>query len=309
MPEYRRDPITGRTVIIAAERAERPHQFDIVSDGTSPAANFVCPFCEGSEDQTTPEVAAFRTEGTQPDSPGWQVRAVPNKYPAVNGTLGQHEVIIDTPRHILSVSEMTEDEVVNMFRMYQECIKRIRNNGQWVFVQIFKNVGAAAGASIPHSHSQMIALPFVPEFNRFGGEGTAAKQLEDELQQRVRIVGETELSAALCPFASRFAGEVEVYPKRHCTSFDELNTGELRNFALLVRRVITRMEQNITHHQGRLAYNFVLHTEPFTAGQAPPLTFLSIFPSLARAAGFEWGTGLHINPIPPEIAAEKLRLV
>ncbi len=384
MPEYRQDPLTGRTVIIAEERAARPHQFDIEDAGQEDADSGrgyrpTCPFCEGNEGQTTREIMAFRQSDTLPDAPGWQVRAIPNKYPAVarddaafhdlaafqdrfssavfgafsvaatqcapqstaqGGYLfdmklpgvGHHEVIVDTPRHVLSVTDLTEREVRDMFLMYRERLRSLKAEGRWACVEIFKNVGAAAGASIPHSHSQLVAMPFVPPGfltvlyrakqyqsqappTRSGHGCFYCDRLQFELREKTRIIEETNDFVALCPFVSRFSCEVEIYPKAHMPGFEAMNDNALvAQFAVLVRRTIARLEQASSGMKGGpLAYNYVLQTQPFDrADRDDESAFhwhLSILPSLARAAGFEWGTGLHINPIPPEKAAEKLRSV
>ena len=352
MSEYRQDPLTGRTVIVAEERASRPHQFDIEETGSEEdqknGYRSSCPFCEGNENLTPDEITVFRAEGTLPDTPGWTVRTIPNKYPAVarnamdsllDGSfvphggdffvpipgVGNHEVIVDTPRHVLSLSDMTEFETVDMFRMYRARLQALREENRWDYVQIFKNVGAAAGASIPHSHSQLIAMPFIPESQRMillraeeyhRDRSTVSKCiwcdiLDREIREGVRVVEKTEFCVALCPFVSRFTAEVEVYPRKHRSRFEDLDDQTLADFARLVRRTIIRLEQAVSWMKGNLAYNLVLHTEPFRLPSDEMRNgfhcHLSILPSLARAAGFEWGTGLHINPIPPEKAAEQLR--
>jgi len=342
MPEYRQDPLTGRTVIVAEERAARPHQFDI----TDMPFQGVCPFCEGNESLTPSEIAAFRPVGTTPNSLGWSVRVVPNKYPAVvpgdvppilldhtfihvggqADGIGIHEVIVDTPRHVLSVSELTPSEVADMLAMYRQRLQVLRTDSRWAYVQIFKNVGAAAGASLPHSHSQLVAIPFLPSsllqmLHR--AEAYAQKhqccfwceQIQSEIQFGERIVEKTEHFVVLCPFVSRFAGEIEIYPQNHESGFDELDVSVLDELAKLFRRTIIRLEKAVVWMKTPVAYNIVLHTEPFRWVQngnsddfVPFFHWrFSILPSLARAAGFEWGTGLHINPISPEQAARRLR--
>ncbi len=328
---------------------------------------------------------AFRQSGTVPDSPGWAVRAVPNKYPAVvrdndtygdladfqtrfpsdvNGKLdgfffiehaaykealseassrndrlydmrfpgvGHHEVIIDSPRHVLSVTAMTENEVLDMFRMYRERLKELKAENRWACVEIFKNVGAAAGASIPHTHSQLIAMPFVPL--AFQSTLLRAKQYQEqsppqrsgpgcfwcdklrfEILEQARIIEETDNFVALCPFVSRFSAEVEIFPKTHQSGFEQMEDNDLlAEFAALSRRTIARLEQAVFGVKDTLAYNYVLQTQPFAeprgTGENLFHWHLSILPSLARAAGFEWGTGLHINPVSPENAAEQLRKI
>ncbi|MDR1963344.1 MAG: HIT domain-containing protein, partial [Planctomycetaceae bacterium] len=269
MPEYRQDPLTGRIVIVAEERASRPHQFDIEHSGGNPEINQTnCPFCEGNESLTPDEITAFRSGESLPDTPGWLVRVIPNKFPAVvRGVadfpawfdnyeptfyhpenplfrkpvsgFGHHEVIVDTPRHILSLSEMTNAEVFDLFRMYQERLRSLREENRWKSIQIFKNVGAAAGASLPHSHSQLIAMPFIPQSvlsvwrraeaisrpgktkRRVFSDCVWCRRLESELRERQRIVEETPHFVVLCPFVSRFSGEVEIYPKQHEPNFEE----------------------------------------------------------------------------------------
>ena len=342
MPEYRQDPLTGRTVIVAEERAARPHQFDV----TDKPYRGVCPFCEGSESLTPDETAAFRPIGTAPNSSGWSVRVVPNKYPAVvpgdipsilldhtfihtggkADGIGIHEVIIDTPRHVLSVSELTPLEIADMLAMYRLRLQALRTDSRWAYVQIFKNVGAAAGASLPHSHSQLVAIPFLPasllqmlhraeEYVQRHQHCFWCDYIQNEIQSGERVIEETEHFIVLCPFVSRFAGEIEICPKKHESGFDKLDTSALDELAELFHRTIVRLEKTVIWMKDPLAYNIVLHTEPFrfarNGNSIDSASFFhwrfSILPSLARAAGFEWGTGLHINPISPEQAARRLR--
>ena len=342
MPEYRHDPLTGRMVIVAEERAARPHQFDI----TEKLYQGICPFCEGNESYTPGETAVFRLADSKPDSPGWRVRVVPNKYPAViSGNIppvfldnsfihtggkadgiGLHEVIIDTPRHVLSVAELTPAEIADMLAMYRLRLQTLRTDTRWAYVQIFKNVGAAAGASLPHSHSQLVVMPFLPPslftMLRRAEEYTNQYQhcfwcnhIKNEKQSGERIIEETEHFIVLCPFISRFAGEIEIYPKNHESGFDQTDIRTLDELAKLFRRTIIRLEKTVFWMKDPLAYNIVLNTEPFRCewkeNHIQSSSFFhwrfSILPSLARAAGFEWGTGLHINPISPEQAAKRLR--
>ncbi|MDR1053348.1 MAG: DUF4921 family protein [Planctomycetaceae bacterium] len=353
MPEYRQNPLTGQTVIISAERGSRPHHFDIeTGGGDGVESELVCPFCRGNEHLTPGEVDSIRDKGSLVDGVGWDVRAIPNKYPAVcdfSGVptfrefyevfdfggfpfpfelvgrsvpaVGGHEVLVDTPRHVVSVSEMTLSETVNMFQMYRMRLESLRKSNKWAYVQIFKNVGVAAGASIPHSHSQLIAIPFVPlsvqgvleraaEFRILNGSCFWCEQILNEIRGGLRVVEETDSFLAICPFTSRFASEVEIYPKSHESFLESFADGyKLEEFSDLVRRTVDRLERVVFWIKGKLAYNFVFHVEPFVHKFGANLFHwhLSILPSLARAAGFEWGTGLHINPIPPEAAAEKLR--
>ena len=342
MPEYRQDQTTGRMVIVAEERVSRPYQFDIENGDANSRPEYRphCPFCEGNELLTPNEIAAFRDDDSLPDTPGWTVRTVPNLYPAVvrgegestviqNGTpwtssfgCGAHEVIIDTPRHLLSIVDMTETEIEAMLRMYAVRLQSLRSEKRFVTTIIFKNVGQAAGASLPHSHSQLIALPFIPEPLRIeldrskayaaekGSSCLWCDMLKHELRDRRRIIEELEHFVALCPFVSRFPAEVAIYPKRHAPFFEEQTGVERTECARLIQRTIRRLEKATPWIKGRLAYNMILHTQPLLREEETPYHFrFSILPSLSRAAGFEWGTGLHINPVAPETAAAQLRNV
>lgn len=332
MPEYRSDNITGRLVIIAEERAKRPHQFDIECSGNqkiettstavpSPVPH-VCPFCPGSEEQTPAAVDTIDNSNT------WQVRCVPNRYPAVTKDTGRHEVIIDTPRHIVSLADLTEYEVADMLRMYKRRIQFYRQEQRWQYVQIFKNVGAAAGASLPHSHSQLIAMPFVPpqwgqilcrtaDYRSETGKCYWCSILNSEIKKKERIVEVSPHFVVLCPYVSRFAAEVEIYPSEHQAGFDETDDAGIIELARVLRRTIRRLEKMVYWMKDRMAYNIVLNTETLhhtetLYGQETAVSdsmhwYFSILPSLARAAGFEWGTGLHINPVSPEQAAQRLR--
>lgn len=375
MSEYRRDPLTGRWVIVAEERLSRPQQFDIEScNGDSLLGH--CPFCPGNEQLTPGEVDAFRPPEGKSDGPGWTVRVVPNRYPAVRresdypdqqsfqskygpildvdtplaffeepfyqplpGT-GAHEVIIDTPRHVLSIADMTEDETTAAFRMYRRRLLAINREKRFAHALIFKNVGAAAGASLPHAHSQLLAMPFLPPpiqrelhqaivFRRETHECYWCKHLAHELAAKVRIVAESPHFVVLCPYVSRFPGEVSIFPKSHVSHYETLRDKQLAELARLVRRTVRMLEKLAVWIKGRLAFNLVLKSGPFvyngpldrrdmldTANWLEDLDYsfenvyhfhLTILPSLAKAAGFEWGCGLHINPISPESAAAKLR--
>jgi len=175
MPELRRDPIHGGWVIISTERSRRPSDF--APEARKTVGGF-CPLCEGNEDRTPPEVFAFRENGTVPNSPGWSLRVVPNKFPALriegelnregegmydkmNG-IGAHEVVIETPRHFESLSTLPLKAVEYVLLAYRERIIDLRRDSRLRYVMVFKNYGVAAGASLEHSHSQIIALPIVP---------------------------------------------------------------------------------------------------------------------------------------------------
>jgi len=373
MPQYRKDPLTGRWVIIAEERVNRPNQFDIES-GDCAIDMTLCPFCPNNEDQTLEELD--RLDG--PKSNGWIARTVLNKYAAVvRGNqfcdykafqthygrmldvdhplskyedtfcdpipgIGSHELIVDTPRHVLCLSEMTDQEVFNMFRMYRKRLSALRQEKKHASALIFKNVGQAAGASIYHAHSQLLAMPFLSPpiqrelqraigFRREMEECFWCLHLAKEIKNGTRIVEETSRFVSLCPYVSRFPAETAIYPKEHISHFEELDDDSLWEFAQLTRQTVILLTKGVEWIKGKLAYNMILKSGPFVYSGPMDMVdisdsafwlrelnysfenvyhfHLTILPSLAKAAGFEWGCGLHINPVAPETAAAKLRQI
>ncbi len=359
MPEYRRDPLSGRWCIIAERRAARPHQFDEADGGiderkpTSDAPREDCPFCRGNEAETPPEIDVDRpVEGT-PGDDTWRVRVVPNKYPAVERIeeeasidcddlewiseeawqhsrdhqlaytaipgLGEHEVIIDTPRHVLSLSDLDDGEAERVFRMYTRRLRALSEKGCWKHALLFKNVGRSAGASLPHTHTQLMATPFVlptvhnemqraRRYLQKHGTCLACDYLERELRHEVRVVEVTDLYVVMCPYAPRFPMEVSILPRQHHTRFEYTPDDQLAELARLARRTVLRLEKAVPHRSLPLAYNMIFYSAPFTPIERYDYHWrILVMPSLAKAAGFEWGSGLHINPFSPEKTAERLR--
>ena len=330
MSEYRQDPLSRRWVIIGSDRAARPNEFIEEPVRRQPVP---CPFCAGNEHETPDAVATY----SAPEAQGWLVRVVPNKYPAVTidqavcpscqplgstapragamAGFGRHEVIIESPRHVASLSELTSAEADLVFRAYRERIAALKATGQYRVVQIFKNVGPAAGASLEHVHSQLIALPGVPdviaqelascrEYFAAHRRPLVGDMLARELASGERIVATTENFVAFCPFASRFPFEVCLAPLAEQGGFEDAQTGKLGELSRLACDLVGRIERA----GGQSAYNCVLHTQPF---DTPPDDHyhwhIEIIPRLTKVAGFEWGTGCFINPLPPEAAAAQLR--
>lgn len=330
MPDLRKDPIVGRWVIVAKSRAKRPHDFE-----STPHLRHgqYCPFCEGNEEATPHEILACRNPGSQRDREGWRVRVVPNKFPAleIEGDLnkrgdgiydmmrgvGAHEVIIESPKHIVSTSQLTEEELRDVLWVYRDRLIDLKKDPRLVYGMIFKNVGAAAGASLEHTHSQLIVTPIVPinvweemsgslEFYNYRGRCVYCDMIHQELATEKRIVLDTPGFVAFCPFASRFPFETWVLPKAHSSHYEHLQKNAADELAGVMRRVIAKIEAALD----RPAYNYILHTAPFDTQELGHYHWhIEIMPSLTKAAGFEWGTGFYINPVPPEEAAAFLREV
>jgi UDPglucose--hexose-1-phosphate uridylyltransferase len=324
MSEFRQDPMSRRWVIIGGERNGRPNEF---VEAATRASGISCPFCAGHESETPPAIASYSANGKGQ----WLARIVPNKYPALsaaaNGNgkghadslpgFGSHEVIIESPRHVPSLSDLTDAEATAVFTAYRDRLAQLKSQRLYRYVQIFKNVGPAAGASLEHVHSQLLALTSVPEALQqelvaSGDYFSEHKRsllldlLENELAADQRIVATTTNFVAFCPYASRFGYETWVVPRRHQPRFEDVEAGELGELSLLVRDVISRIERTA----GQVPYNYFLHTQPFDMPAYDHYHWhIEIIPRLTKVAGFEWSTGCFINPYSPESAAQHLRSV
>lgn len=331
MPELRKDPVVGRWVIIATERSKRPDDFSRIS--IPEKASPFCPFCEGNEKKTPPEVYAVRKDGTPPDTPGWKLRVVPNKFPALvregetkerredgyvlMDGIGAHEVIIETPKHTGFIPFLSEEEVKLILDAYRRRYISLKEDRRLKYILIFKNHGREAGASLLHPHSQLIATPIVPKrvkeelygserFYKEKGTCIYCWMIEREVLSRRRVVVETERFIAFCPFASRFPFEVWLLPKYHSPFFE--NIEELDEFSYIFKSVIHAMHDTLSDPP----YNLVLHTSPIANEHWKFMEesyhwHIEIMPKLTSVAGFEWGTGFYINPTSPEEAARYLR--
>jgi UDPglucose--hexose-1-phosphate uridylyltransferase len=329
MPQLRKDPINGRWVIISTDRQKRPNDFRV--ERATIIGREQCPFCPGHEALTPPEVLSYRQNGGPANAPGWDLRVVPNKFPAlqVEGTLdregdgmfdrmngiGAHEVIIETPDHDRSLAAMSEPEIERVLWAYRERILDLRQDRRLRYILVFKNHGAAAGATLEHTHSQLIALPIVPDFVREEVEGArqhfAVKErcvfcdvVHQEIADTRRIVAENAEVVALAPYAPRFAFETWLLPKRHRARFEEAPRHEYESLSRLLKSVLQRLDRALESP----AYNLIVHTAPFADDVVDLFHWhVEIIPKLTRVAGFEWGTGFYINPTPPEESAKVLR--
>jgi len=333
MSELRKDPVGGQWVIIASERAARPHEFRVQKPR---ASGGFCPFCEGNESRTPPEILAYREPGSEANGPGWRVRVVPNKYPALIGEggpkrkragvyermrgVGAHEIIIECPNHVASIAALSLGQMTEVILAYRQRIVELMKDERLSYAQLFKNVGAAAGASLEHSHSQLVCTPVVPRriqeemsnFRRFQdrhGRCPLCDIVAQELQEGERVLQDTDGFVCLAPFASRFPFEMWVVPKRHEARFEEIEQDRARQLAGVLQEAVRDMERCL----GNPPYNYAIHTSPFpgrrrTSSKSDLYHWhVEIIPRLTYLAGFEWGTGFYINPLKPEEAARFLR--
>ena len=340
MPELRRGATNHHWVIVAPERARRPSDFQTEGTELAEQEPSDCSFCAGHEDQTPPEIFRVPKE----DGKGWQVRVVPNRFPALqnydelgresvdgfydrmNG-VGAHEVVIETPDHCSKIHDLPEEQVVQVIDTYIERLARLMGNPWFRYVLLFKNHGKEAGASLLHSHSQIIATPIVPQEvrNSLNIARTYYEQKERcifcdimlaELKSGERIVDEIDGFIAWAPYDSRFPFELVIYPRHHSSDFTTLDATQRLGLARTLKQALRRLNQLL----GDVPYNFVLKTTPNPVirlgkpGYWATLQYdyhwrIAIMPRLTRVAGFEWGTGFYINPMPPEDAARYLREV
>ncbi|MGE5305662.1 MAG: galactose-1-phosphate uridylyltransferase [Alphaproteobacteria bacterium] len=330
MREFRKDLITGRCTIISTDRAKRPQQLfrDNLSGEAEP-----CPFCPGNEHQTPPEVLAYRTPGTQPDAPGWSVRVVPNKYPAVvnddpgasrsNGlyqssrAAGVHEVIVETPDHVKLMARLGVQQIAAVLRAYHDRMSELKKDTRWRYVLIYKNQGATAGATLEHAHSQLIALPEIPpsvaeEINGarayFSSMGRCVycDIVQHELCDRKRLITESERFIVFCPYAARFPYETWILPKHHAPVFACTGGAECDELSRCLNEILMRLDRTLADP----SLNYVLHSSPL--GEPASVYYhwhFEVLPKVTQVAGFEWGSGSFINPVAPEEAARLMREV
>ncbi len=330
MPELRKDPVLGRWVIISTERAKRPKDFKFEPEEkrVSPAE---CPFCPGNESATPPEIFALRDDKSQPNTPGWSLRVIPNKFPAlriegelnrrgegiydrING-IGAHEVIIEANDHQSDLADLAPEAFTSVVLAYQKRILDLKNDTRFRYVMIFKNFGAVAGASLEHSHSQLIATPIIPK--RVIEEMDGAKRyyeyrercifcdiIAQEIKVRKRLINENNTFIAMCPFAPRFPFETWILPRTHLSNFEDTKDTSINDLAQILKDVLLRLKKALNSPP----YNFIIHTAPITLKGIEFYHYhIEIMPVLTRIAGFEWGTGFYINPTPPEESATYLK--
>jgi len=337
MPELRKDPVIGRWVIIATERAKRPDQF--VSASAGGPAEKTCPFCQGHESQTPPEIYAIRNNNSAPNSPGWDLRVVPSIAPflGVEGDLerrgkgiydlmngiGAHEIIIETNQHIANIADLSDEQISKVITAYINRMNDLEKDQRFKYALVFKNHGWTAGAGrIMHSRSQLIATPVNPK--RVKEELVGARfyydlhercvfcdLIKQELASGDRVILDIDGFVAVAPFAARFPFEVWILPKKHSCDFTSLDMNARFELARILKQVLAKLKKGLQDPP----YNYILHTAPFRRkklGYWKSIDtdyhwHIEIMPRLTRVAGFEWGTGFYICPISPEESAKFLR--
>ena len=330
MAELRRDPFLDRWTLIAAERSGRPRDHRH-APATPAKPNDQCPFCPGREEDTPPEIDAIREDESVSS---WRIRVIPNLYPAIgadplseslSGGLfdsmsggGRHEVIVDSPDHLLGLADLPDAHAGEVLRMLQRRVRELYTVPSIRSVAPFKNHGALAGASLEHSHLQVVGLPAIPpyialereaaeHFHRDTGKTLLDEMVEWETKQNRRTIETGERGAVVyCPFASRFPFQVAISPWPTQERFAESPPGAIAAVGGALARSLRRIKNLL----GDPPLNVFFHVEtrPEPGENTPAHRWrIEIFPRLADIAGLEIGSGMHINEMAPERAAETLR--
>jgi len=340
--ELRRDPLDQRWIIVAPERARRPRgalgQMPRAMEPVDP-----CPFCPTHESLTPPEILALREPGSHANGPGWRVRVFANQFPSltVEGPanqraegpydtmrgVGAHEVVVESPEHERDLADLDVAQIRDVVTCWRDRLIDLYRDTRLKYVLIFKNCGAAAGATLDHAHSQIIATLVNPirisrKLEAFREHFKRKERclfcdlLQFERQDGSRIVRDEGGFVTFAPYASRFPFELMVAPRDHRFSFAELSRHEAESLARALKDALLRVRLGL----GDPPFNFVLHAEPNLHALPRRSGFwdtlrddfhwqIIVYPRLTPVAGFEWGTGFYINSTPPEEAARHLRAV
>ncbi len=346
--EIRINPIVPtESVLVATARGMRPKKAEEQVERDSRTHVETCPFCRGNEERTPPQIAAF------PDGDDWDIRIVPNLYPVLGDDraqpniafglqqvidgYGRHEVVIDNPSHGIALHEMREDHLARLFDVYRQRMGELyASDPRLKYVLVFKNFGPAAGASIAHTHSQIIATPVVPEnvqnevqhsreyqrkYNHcvfcslideaLTYEATIYDRSSGQVRRKINVgqyvVERGERFVAIKPFASRFEWEIHILPLQHQSDFLKASGEDMADFARVLQRTMARLDKVV----GGVQYNFFLHSVPhgseFDDCDSSYHWHVEICPRTSIPTGFELGSGLFVSTVSPEAAAEALR--
>ncbi|OGC35493.1 galactose-1-phosphate uridylyltransferase [candidate division WOR-1 bacterium RIFOXYB2_FULL_48_7] len=331
MPQLRQNPATKEWVIIATERAKRPEDFGRGIVPVNANEKEKCPFCPGRESQTPAERLAFRPYGSRPNSPGWWVRVIPNAFPALlpigNNErqkcddfysymegMGMHEVIIESPEHEAALATMDQKQVEEVFLAYRQRYLELASDKRYEMVILFKNYGPAAGTSLYHPHSQIVAIPITPLHIRnrieqamhyFDDNGTCVycDMISKEKKTGERLVLESDNYIVFEPFASRSPFETMIAPKKHSSSFENITTEATKELASVVRQTLAKIRRALNNPD----YNLLFRSAPVHEQNVEYFHWhIQILPRVSAVAGFELGSGIYINTMIPETAAKFL---
>jgi UDPglucose--hexose-1-phosphate uridylyltransferase len=334
MTELRKDSITERWVIVGSSTGEGVSY----PGATRPPESGACPFCPGNEGKTPPEILAYREEGSAPNGPGWWVRVFANQFPILRieeelnprgigvfdmmDGMGANEVFAESPQHDQGLAQMSDSQIEKVLWAYRDRIQDLERDRRLRYVLVFKNYGREAGALLTHPHSQLIALPIIPkavmEELRGARRYFHLKErcifcdiIRQEMGQDIRVVTQSTHFFSYAPYASRFPFETCLLPKRHESSFVRMSKEEMMDLARMLKIILAALSRVL----GDPPYNFLLHIAPNAGTNGEEARsieesyhwHLEIMPRLFRVAGLASGSGLYLNPTPPEEAVARLR--
>lgn len=334
MPQLRQNYILKEWVIIATERAKRPEQLKEnknIMDLNVPAYEESCPLCPGNEEKFGNTTELFRIA----DGPDWKLRVIPNKFPAlspkngddvhINTTgylrwmdgIGNHEVLIESPQHNLTIATMEPPVVLDVLKAYQQRLRTLMNLEYIESVILFRNHGTRAGASLVHPHSQIIALPVIPRdviarmnesirYHEEHRECIFCRVMKSEMDDGSRIIIDSKHFVVFVPYAAYSPFSMWIYPKRHCSSFYDVTAEELAELSTVLRDALRKLYFGLNDPD----YNYIIRSSP--KGYHDSAFFhwyLTIVPRMTRTAGFELGSGMYINPSIPEENAAYLKSI
>jgi len=332
--ELRKDPLMGRWVAVLSE-SKSPAEYHLFEEE---AKESTCVLCSGREHETPPEIAAVREKGTQPNKPGWRVRAIPSFKPIlqVEGDLGRrgigmydrmnsigaNEIVVETPEHDKRPEDMGIEQMARIVALYRDRMVDLERDARMRYVLIYKNSGKEAGALYFHPHSQIIATPIIPmrvkEELDYSKQYFAYKErcifcdiINEELAHGQRVIFETKKFIAFCPYAQSFPFEFWIAPRRHSCAFQDISPDEIGDFGVILSSLLKKLGAALKNPP----YNYIIHTVPnriprrnhwHTLGEDFHW-HMEVMPRLTRVSGFEWGSGFHVLTTSPEDAAKYLR--
>ena len=322
MNQLRLDPLSGRWVVVSPGRSERPYSFVTRSPWVPDSLGRPCPFCPGNEEDTPPALETYGPTG------GWLVRVVPNLYPAFEGDEpfvvanrgpvftqasagGIHEILIFSPEHDATLGQLSQEQVELVMAALRDRLEEHASQPNLRYTQAIVNSGREAGASLEHPHGQLLGMSFIPRelaeeqarFARFVGSCLLCTTIEAEEDSTERVIYANDRVVVVCPFWSAVPYEMLVMPREHNPHLHRSPTEDL----IAVGEAIRRTLQQLADAVGDVAYNIVFHSAPYRVGE-PYHWHAHIWPKATTTAGFELGTGVAINVISPEEAAETLKV-
>ncbi len=328
MPHLRKDPITKRWIITSTSRSAKPTDF-VSAEEPKANSELTCPFCVGHDEKIEPPILS-----TFDENGNWKTRIIANKYPVLSETstdelppnsilyeshsaTGYHDVVIEYPTHNFNLYHATVDDFKSIFDIVVQRLKDLSNKKEMQYSLYFKNFGSDAGASLAHSHSQIITTPFIPinvmedlhgTFDYYNTHVSCiyCAIVRQEQESGLRIVSENEKFIAFCPFASRSPYQISIMPKEHENSVLLLTEDDIYLFSSIVKDVFSKIYNVL----GEPSFNYVLYTLPNHIRASYSASYhwhFDILPKLSKLAGFEIGSGVYINSVLPEHAAEVLR--